>query len=111
VDGATNTRKSFLGWLIQPWLARHTDDRAHKSNNLQGALYTARGISNILQETDLFHSVDAKIQRSRDHLAGDGDVDIVVTTREKGRFYLKTATEFGNNEGSVVSIVFLLVTI
>jgi outer membrane protein insertion porin family len=74
-------------------------------------LYTARGISHILQETDLFHSVDAKIQRSRDHLAREGDVDIVVTTREKGRFYLKTATEFGNNEGSVVSIVFLLATI
>ncbi|KAG2032420.1 surface antigen-domain-containing protein [Suillus americanus] len=101
VDGAANTRKSFLGWLIQPWLARHTDDRANKSNNLQGALYTARGISHILQETDLFHSVDAKIQKSRDHLAREGDVDIVVTTREKGRFYLKTATEFGNNEGSV----------
>lgn len=63
-----------------------------------------------MQETDLFHSVDAKIQRSRDYLAGEGDVDIVVTTREKGRFYLKTATEFGNNEGSVVSIVFLLVS-
>ncbi|KAG1735590.1 surface antigen-domain-containing protein [Suillus paluster] len=101
VDGATNTRGSFLGWLIQPWLARHTDDRASKSNNLQGALYTARGISHILQETDLFHSVHAEIQRSRDHLAKDGDVDIVINTREKGRFYLKSATEFGNNEGSV----------
>ncbi|OJA14753.1 hypothetical protein AZE42_03187 [Rhizopogon vesiculosus] len=101
VDGATNTRKSFLGWLIRPWLARHTGNQPGNSNNLQGVLYTARGISHILQETDLFHSVDAKIQRSRDHLAKDGDVDIVLNTREKGRLYIKTATEFGNNEGSV----------
>lgn len=108
VDGATNTRKSFLGWLIQPWLARHTDNQTSKSNNLQGALYTARAISHVLQETDLFHSVDAKIQRSQDHLTKDGHVDIVFNVREKGRFYFKTATEFGNNEGSLVSIIFNL---
>jgi outer membrane protein insertion porin family len=107
VDGATNTRKSFLGWLIQPWLARHTDNQTGKSDNLQGTLYTARAISHVLQETDLFHAVDAKIQRSRDHLAKDGDVDIVFSVREKGRFYFKTATEFGNNEGSLVSIFFI----
>lgn len=95
-----------MGWLIQPWLARHrdSDNKADSSNNLKGVLYTARAISHALQETDLFHSVHAKIERSQDHLAKDGDVDIVFTTREKGRYYLKTATEFGNSEGSLVSI-------
>lgn len=96
-----------MGWLIQPWLARHRDNQADSSNNLQGVLYTARAISHALQETDLFHSVHAKIERSQDHLAKDGDVDIVFNTREKGRYYLKTATEFGNNEGSLVSIFFI----
>ena len=31
-----------------------------------------------------------------------GDVDIVFRTREKGKFYLKTATEFGSNDGNAV---------
>ena len=29
-------------------------------------------------------------------------VDVVVKAKEKGRFFVKSATEFGNNEGSAV---------
>lgn len=41
-------------------------------------------------------------------LASPEDVDILITTREKGRFFLKTSTELGNNEGSAVSTAILL---
>ncbi|KAH7921552.1 hypothetical protein BV22DRAFT_1038526, partial [Leucogyrophana mollusca] len=100
VEGASNTRRSFLSWLINPWLSRHTSRDADGPSNLQSVLHTARGISHVLQETDIFQSIDAKIERARDILAKEGDVDIVFNTREKGRFYLKTATELGNSEGS-----------
>jgi outer membrane protein insertion porin family len=56
----------------------------------------------LLQETDVFKSVEASLERSRDLMAQDIDVDVVFKTREKSRFYLKTATEVGNGEGSAV---------
>jgi outer membrane protein insertion porin family len=34
----------------------------------------------------------------------NGDVDVIFTTREKGRLYLNTS-EVGNGEGSAVSLV------
>ena len=100
VEGAAHTRQSFLAWLINPHL-RQTSD----SSTLESVLHTTRRLSHIFQETDVFHTVEAKIERSRDAMAEDGDVDIVFKTREKGRYFLKTATEMGNAEGNAVSIV------
>jgi outer membrane protein insertion porin family len=31
------------------------------------------------------------------------DVDVIFKTREKGRYFIKTATEMGNGEGNAVS--------
>lgn len=57
----------------------------------------------------MFHSVEAKLERARDALAKDDDIDIVFKTKEKGRFYLNTSTEVGNNEGNaVISFFFSL---
>ncbi|KAH7911170.1 surface antigen-domain-containing protein [Hygrophoropsis aurantiaca] len=100
IEGAAHTRRSFLGWLIDPWLPRPTFQDSESLSNLETVLHTTRGISHVLQETDIFQSIEAKLERARDLLAKDGDVDIVFKTREKGRFYLKTATELGNNEGT-----------
>jgi len=38
-------------------------------------------------------------------MAGDEDVDVVFRTREKGRYFVKTATEMGNEEGTAVRII------
>lgn len=38
----------------------------------------------------------------------EGDVDLVLKTREKGRFYVKGGTEVGNGEGSAVRVTFCL---
>ncbi|KAH9922450.1 surface antigen-domain-containing protein [Amylocystis lapponica] len=96
VEGAVRTRKSFLGSLITPLLpAAGLEPDA----TLESVLHTTRHIGGVLQQTDLFQSVDARLEASRDALARAGDVDVVFRAREKGRFYLNTSTQVGNNEG------------
>jgi len=102
VEGATITRSSFLGFLINPLLTPKDS-----SSKLESVLDTTRKISHILHKTDVFKSVEAKIEHARDSLANADDVDIVFKTREKGRYYLNTSTELGNNEGSAVRHVYI----
>ncbi len=96
VDGADNTRKSFLGFLINPVLSQEG------GNDLEGVLHKTRQISDILQRTDIFKSVEAKIERSRDPLAAPNDLDVIFKTRERGRVYLNTSTQFGDNDANGV---------
>ncbi|KAF8630232.1 hypothetical protein AX15_003034 [Amanita polypyramis BW_CC] len=93
VEGATHTRQSFLGFLINPILS-------NQANTVGDVLHTTRHISHILQKSDLFKHVDARLERAKSDLANPRDVDIVLKTREHGRYYLNTSTELGNNEGS-----------
>jgi outer membrane protein insertion porin family len=65
-------------------------------------LLKARNIGHTLQETGLFHYVNAALEPTRDLTAPAHDVDLVFKTKEKGRLQLKTSTEFGNQEGSAV---------
>ncbi|KIL63859.1 hypothetical protein M378DRAFT_186916 [Amanita muscaria Koide BX008] len=93
VEGATNTRKSFLASLIDPVLAQ-------PANTLEDVLHTTRRISQTLQKSNLFKHVEARLESSRQPLASPQDVDVVFKTRELGRYYLNTSTELGNNEGT-----------
>ncbi|THH19607.1 hypothetical protein EW146_g1596 [Bondarzewia mesenterica] len=102
VDGAAHTRKGFLASLINPHIS--PSSAADQPANLASVLRATRDISHVLQRTDLFQSIDVKLERSREALAKENDVDIIFTTREKGRFYMKTSTEVGNNEGSASAI-------
>ncbi|RDB18693.1 SAM50-like protein SPAC17C9.06 [Hypsizygus marmoreus] len=97
VEGAKATRSSFLGFLINPLLASSSEDTP---SNLESVLHTTRRIAHVLQKTDVFQSVEAKIERAQNVLSQEGDVDIIFKTREKGRFFLNTSTELGNNEGN-----------
>jgi outer membrane protein insertion porin family len=97
VEGATHTRKSFLGSLINPCIPPSAD-----TNTLEDVLHTARHISHILHETDIFKSIEARIEASQNALAQKGDVDLVFKALERGRFYLNTSTEVGNGEGNAV---------
>ncbi|OCH87076.1 hypothetical protein OBBRIDRAFT_796568 [Obba rivulosa] len=99
VEGAVHTRKSFLGSLISPLLQEAASPSDDKLPTLGSVLHSTRHIGSLLQETDIFKDVQARIERSRDPLARPGDVDVVFKTREKGRFYLNTSTQVGNNEG------------
>ncbi|KAI0264616.1 surface antigen-domain-containing protein [Gloeopeniophorella convolvens] len=80
IDGAHNTRRSFLAAL--------------------SVLHATRDIGHYLAETDLFQSLHARLESSAAPTANPGDVDLVFTARERSRFFLKTATEVGNSEGT-----------
>jgi outer membrane protein insertion porin family len=105
VEGAFNTRPSFLRFLIDPLVPPPSAE-----NDLQTTLHAARHIADVLQRTDIFHTVDVKLERATAPLASKHDVDLVFTTREKGRVSARTSTEVGvgNNEASAVRLrVFL----
>lgn len=104
VEGANKTRGSFLGHIITPFLRTSSPSpfTSDPNSTLESVLHTTRRIGSLLQETDIFHTVEARLQKSRDLWAQPGDVDIVFKAREKGKFYLKTSTQVGNNEGGAV---------
>ncbi|KAG6820519.1 hypothetical protein H0H93_015992 [Arthromyces matolae] len=95
VVGATTTRRSFLASLINPILSS-SDPPA----NLESVLTTTRKISNILQQTDIFRSVEAVIERSHNASSNPNDVDVIFRVQEHGRTFLHSASELGNNEGN-----------
>lgn len=104
VEGAVRTRQSFLSSLVTPFLPHYAASPfASSADSLGDVLHKARHIGALLQETDIFQTVDARLEGSRDFLARPGDVDLVFRTRERGRFYLNTSTQVGNNEGGAVS--------
>ena len=99
IEGANHTRESFLGSIVRHHLK---DPYSHNESTLQSVLLKARNIGHTLQDTDLFHYVNATLESTRDLTAPVHDVDLVFKTKEKGRLQLKTSTEFGNQEGSAV---------
>lgn len=99
IEGADRTRESFLGSIV----GHHIGDlHTHDESTLQSVLLTARNLGHTLQETGLFHYVNAALQPARDLTAPVHAVDLVFKTKERGRLQLKTSTEFGNQEGSAV---------
>ena len=99
IEGADHTRKSFLGSIVRHHMG---EPFAQGESTLQNVLLKARNVGHTLQETGLFHYVNATLEPTRDVTASVHDVDLVFKTKEKGRLQLKTSTEFGNQEGSAV---------
>ena len=93
IEGASNTRRSFLASLVHP----HLLDSAPTFDSV---LRTTRHIGHYLVQTDIFKSVNARIQPAEK----PGDVDVIFTAPERSRFFLKTSTEIGNSEGTAVCI-------
>ena len=104
VEGATHTRRSFLSSLVHPYLS----SSAESPQTLEGVLHTTRQFGHVLNETDIFQHVSARLEASRDVYAKTGDVDVVFKAKEKGRLYLSTSTEVGNNEGGAVCLFLCL---
>ena len=99
VRGAIRTRESFLGSIIDPYLAPSPDE----PQTLGKVLQKTKEIRSLLEETDLFSHIETVIDRSRDALAHPDDVDVIFLAKEKGRYFLNTSTQVGNNEGGAVS--------
>jgi outer membrane protein insertion porin family len=110
IEGADRTRESFLGSIVKHHMG---NPYTHDESTLQNVLLKARNIGHTLQETGLFHYVNATLEPSRDMTAPARDVDLVFKTKEKGRLQLKTSTEFGNQEGSAVRgiLLFFLISL
>lgn len=113
VEGAPRTRTSFLASIISPLLTTNVpfSSPAHLSSEatpplqtLESVLHSTRRVSDVLLRSDIFSSVQPTLERSRDPLSQPRDVDLVLRCRERSRFFLKTATEIGNNEGTAVSL-------
>jgi outer membrane protein insertion porin family len=94
IDGAKNTRRSFLASLVYPHLP--------SPSTFESVLHATRDIGHYLVQSDLFHTVHARLEPSAEPSAKPGDVDVIFTTRERPRFFLKTSTEVGNGEGNAV---------
>jgi outer membrane protein insertion porin family len=97
VEGATNTRQTFLASLVNPFLVK-------PANTLGDVLHTTRHISQLFHKANLFKTIETRLERSEDLLSSPNDVDIVFKMREFGRYYLNTSTELGNNEGTAVCV-------
>ena len=102
VRGAVRTRESFLGSIIDPILQSPDENGA----TLGGVLRRTKEIKTLLEDSDLFTNVEAVLDRSRDPMAHPDDVDVVFLTRERGRYFLNTSTQVGNNEGGAVSVCY-----
>lgn len=112
VEGAPLTRTSFLSSIINPLLSPNFPfsrnelapslEGVPRARTLESVLHTTRRITDVFMRSDIFASVQPSLQRSRDPLAQTEDIDLVLRCREHGRFFLKTATEIGNNEGTAV---------
>jgi outer membrane protein insertion porin family len=96
VEGAKNTRRSFLASIVYPHLPQH-----HHSS-FESVLRATRDIGHYLVQSDIFQAVHARLEPSADSTAKPGDIDVIFTTRERPRFFLKTSTEVGNSEGNAV---------
>ncbi|KAG8995249.1 hypothetical protein FRB94_009324 [Tulasnella sp. JGI-2019a] len=104
VEGAPNTRASFLAGIIEPHIqsgvSRSANATAPPKTSLAEVLETTRRISSLLQETQVFKSVHTTIERSGFPFADDNDVEVVYRCKERGKWFLKTSTDIGNQEGS-----------
>ena len=97
VNGAYQTRPSFLSWLLKP----HLSTADAELSTFSDVLKATSSITRKMLETDVFASVIPKIEAYDDPTARPGDLALVLQTRQRGRFFLKTATELGDQDGSV----------
>jgi outer membrane protein insertion porin family len=55
-----------------------------------------------LNRLDIFKHIDVLLDNSSDPFVQPGAIDVILSTEEKSRFWIKTGTEIGNDAGSAV---------
>lgn len=111
ISGANSTRASFLASIVAPYLPdlpppsflSDTPATASKQN-LGGLLKTTRDVSARLAAFDIFRDIEAGLEASPSVLAEAEDVDIVFKVKEAPKYFLRTATDIGDGEGSAVGL-------
>ncbi|SGY73837.1 BQ5605_C005g03321 [Microbotryum silenes-dioicae] len=115
IVGAKTTRSSFLSSLVAPFLPEiappsylqaEPTSRPTSSDppqTLASLLNTTRELSTLLSQFDIFRQIDAALEQSPSVLAEPGDVDIVLRVKEAPKYFLRTATDVGDGEGSATA--------
>lgn len=114
VIGTKSTRASFLSSLVAPYLptlppASYLSSTPHPASDatpqtLGSLLRTTRDVSGLFAQFDIFRDIDASLEASPSVLAEAEDVDIVLRVKEAPKYFLRTATDIGDGEGSAVSV-------
>ncbi|KAJ7054448.1 surface antigen-domain-containing protein [Mycena amicta] len=81
--GKYHTRPSFLKFLIDPLIPP-----ASKENDLRSTIQAAGRMADVLKLTDMYKSVDARLERAKSPLANPYDVDVVLKARPQPEMVL-----------------------
>ncbi|KAI9029783.1 surface antigen-domain-containing protein [Phycomyces nitens] len=92
--GAIRTRPSFL----ETATAKIMD-----SKTVADVVNQSQLVADQLMRLDVFEQVKVLLDRASDSdpLAAPGSINVVYQVKEKSRFFIKTGTEIGNNEGNM----------
>lgn len=119
MEGVENVRPGFLISVFRPYLDRRVGDlpwsswlygerlthvRPGQPATLRGLTELTESISMDLSAFDIFRAINARLEPSTQPGAGKEDVEIVLQCVPKGRYFLKTSTDLGNNGDKSVSI-------
>ena len=72
------------------------------TETLRDVLRKTRNLTDRLERFDIFSEVEAGLDGSTSALADNEDVDLVVKIKEASKYYIRTATDVGDGEGSAV---------
>lgn len=122
--GAHSTRPAFLSRIFAPYLsplpppsflsssfdsvAASSASSASKptppsQQTLRSLLKATRQLTETLESFDIYRGIDATLERSDSAFAEREDVDIVLRVKEAPKYFLRTATDVGDGEGTAVS--------
>lgn len=74
-----------------------------QQQTLRSLLKATRTLSDTLGQFDIYRGIEATLERSDSAFAEREDVDIVLRVKEAPKYFLRTATDVGDGEGSAVS--------
>ncbi|TKA50944.1 hypothetical protein B0A53_05725 [Rhodotorula sp. CCFEE 5036] len=117
--GAHSTRPAFLSRIFAPYLSplpppsflsSSFDSVAASSSaskpappsqqTLRSLLKATRQLTETLESFDIYRGIDATLERSDSAFAEREDVDIVLRVKEAPKYFLRTATDVGDGEGT-----------
>ncbi|KZT39455.1 hypothetical protein SISSUDRAFT_1045638 [Sistotremastrum suecicum HHB10207 ss-3] len=96
VEGASHTRRGFLESIIEPYLA----EASKTGVTLPEVLNATHRLGKVLVRTDAFREIRSQLRRNESIYGGKDELELLVKVKPRSRFFARTSTEIGNNEGS-----------
>lgn len=93
INGST-LRSSFLAAIFK----QHLDK--DPARTLTDVLRKSKDVHHNLAAFDLFSGMDMKLEPAQSLFARQGDLDLALNVRERGKLWAKSSTDVGNGEGS-----------